>query len=139
MIRILLCLMASLFIVLGAEARKYPKIEFEKTTVDIGTFSEDDPVQKATFKFKNTGEKKLVINYVHTSCGCTAADFPKDFIAPGDSGQITVTYDGSGKLPGPMKKYVQIFTNCKDELTRIFIQGYMTAVPQESLKRAQEQ
>ncbi len=130
-----LMLIASLFVFLSAEAKKYPKITFEKTTVNVGTFSEDDPIQKAAFKFKNTGNKKLVINYVHTSCGCTVADYPKEFIAPGDSGVITVTYNGSGRMPGPVKKYVQVFTNCKDELTRIFIQGYMTAVPGEDLKK----
>ncbi len=133
--RFALMLMASLFVFLSAEAKKYPKITFEKTTVDVGTFSEDDPIQKASFKFKNTGDKKLVINYVHTSCGCTVADYPKEFIAPGDSGVITVTYNGSGRMPGPIKKYVQVFTNSKDELTRIFIQGYMTAVPGEDLKK----
>ncbi len=128
----------ALFVFLSVEARKYPEIKFEKTTIDVGTFSEDDPVQKAVFKFTNTGDKKLVINYVHTSCGCTVAEFPKDFIAPGDSGQITVTYNGSGRMPGPIKKYVQVFTNCKDELTRIFIQGYMSAVPREDFDKAKD-
>ncbi len=135
--KLIFCLMA-LIVSLSVEAKKYPEIKFEKTTIDVGTFSMDDPVQTAVFKFKNTGDKKLVINYVHTSCGCTAAEFPKDFIAPGDSGQIVVTYNGRGRRPGPLKKYVQVFTNCKDELSRIFIQGYMTAVPKEDIKEKKD-
>ena len=116
---------------LTAEAKKYPLIKFEKTTIDLGTFSQDDPVRKCKFKFTNAGKAKLVINYVHTSCGCTVADYPKDPIAPGASGEITVTYDGSNKMPGKFKKHIQVFSNCKDDLSRIFIEGYMSAMPKE--------
>ena len=125
----LLLLMALFTMALGMQAKKLPQIKFEKTTIDFGTFSLENPVQKCTFKFKNVGDAKLVITAVHASCGCTVADYPKDFIAPGASGEITVTYDGSSKLPGPFKKNIQVFSNCKEEMTRIFIQGDMTDVP----------
>ena len=116
-------------VALGIQAKKFPEIKFEKTLVDFGTFSMDDPVQKCTFKFKNVGDAKLVITAVHASCGCTVADYPKDFIAPGATGEITVTYDGSNKMPGRFKKNIQFFTNCQEEMARIFIQGDMTDVP----------
>lgn len=114
---------------LGIHAKKNPQIKFEVTTIDFGTFSMDDPVQKCTFKFTNTGNAKLVINAVRASCGCTVPDYPKDYIAPGASGEITVTYNGSGKMPGRFKKSIQVYTNCSDELVRLFIQGEMTDVP----------
>ena len=100
----------SMLICLYAEAKKYPEIKFEKTTIDVGTFSQDEPEQKAVFKFTNVGKAKLVINYVHTSCGCTVAEYPKDFISPGGTGEIIVTYNGEGKLPGKFKKHIQIVT-----------------------------
>lgn len=124
-----LMLLAFTFTVVSA--KKYPVIKFEKTVIDFGTFSQDEPVQKAIFKFTNVGDSKLVINYVHTSCGCTVAEYTKDFISPGGTGQIVVTYNGSGKMPGEFKRYVQVFTNCKDELNRIFIKGYMSAAKKE--------
>lgn len=124
-----LMLLAFTFTVVSA--KKYPVIKFEKTVIDFGTFSQDEPVQKAIFKFTNVGDSKLVINYVHTSCGCTVAEYTKDFISPGGTGQIVVTYNGSGKMPGEFKRYVQVFTNCKDELSRIFIKGYMSATKKE--------
>lgn len=114
---------------LGMQAKKYPQIKFEKTTIDLGTFSMDDPVQKCTFRFTNVGDAKLVINAVHASCGCTVAEYPKDFIAPGASGEITVTYNGTGKMPAPFNKHIQVFSNCKEDMTRIFIKGNMTDVP----------
>ncbi|NLV51924.1 MAG: DUF1573 domain-containing protein [Bacteroidales bacterium] len=114
---------------LGVQAKKYPEIKFEKTIVDFGKFSMDDAIRKCTFKFTNTGDAKLVITAVHVSCGCTVADYPKDFIAPGASGEITVTYDGSNKMPGRFRRNIQVFTNCKEDMVRIFIQGDMTDVP----------
>lgn len=110
-------------------AKKYPEIRFDKTTKSMGVFSMDDPVQKVVFKFTNVGKSKLVINYVHASCGCTVAEYPKDFISPGASGDIVVTYNGFGRMTGKFKKSVQVFTNCKDDMTRIFITGEMVDVP----------
>ena len=104
-----LMLLAFTFTVVSA--KKYPVIKFEKTVIDFGTFSQDEPVQKAIFKFTNVGDSKLVINYVHTSCGCTVAEYTKDFISPGGTGQIVVTYNGSGKMPGEFKRYV-LFGRC---------------------------
>ncbi len=136
-IKLLLLAVVAMF-VCGAHAKKYPEIKFEKTTIDLGVFSQDDPIQKCVFKFTNTGKGKLVINYVHTSCGCTVAEFPKDFISPGASGEIIVTYNGTGKMPGRFKKHVQIFTNCKNDLARVFIQGEMSALKKEVLRKKQE-
>ena len=123
---ILLALVAAVSV---SAKKKYPVIKFEQTTIDLGTFSQDNAVRPCTFKFRNVGNAKLVINYLHTSCGCTAADYPKEPISPGATGEITVTYDGSNKMPGRFKKNIQVFSNCKEDMARIFIQGDMTDVP----------
>ena len=119
----------------GEPAKKYPEIKFERTTIDLGTFSQDETLHTCVFKFTNVGKAKLVINYVSTSCGCTVAEYPKDYISPGASGEIKVTYDSKGKEPGPFKKAIQVYTNCKDDLARLIISGYMTALPKEDVKR----
>lgn len=134
----LLLLFAACLMAFGMQAKKLPQIKFEKTTIDMGTFSMDDPVQKCVFKFTNTGKAKLVINAVHASCGCTVAEYPKDFISPGASGEITVTYNGTGKMPGKFKKNIQIFTNCDPDMARIFIQGDMTDVPVSKKTKKEE-
>ena len=126
---ILLALMTTVQV---SAKKKFPVIQFEQTVIDFGTFSQDTPIQKCTFKFKNVGDAKLVINYVHPSCGCTVADFPKDFISPGGTGEITVTYDATNKMPGKFRKSIQIYTNCEEEYMRIYIQGNMTALVKET-------
>lgn len=128
-------IMLACMVTISAAARKYPVIKFEKTTIDLGTFSQNEPVRTCVFKFRNVGKAKLVINYVHTSCGCTVADYPKDFISPGGSGEIKVTYDGTDKLPGKLKKHIQVFTNCKDDMMRIFIMGDMSALTPSDLNK----
>jgi hypothetical protein len=124
-------LMMLVFAVNAQAKKKYPVIKFDKTTVDIGTFSVDQPVQTATFHFRNVGDAKLVINYARASCGCTSVDYPKDFISPGGEGKIVVTYDGSGKYPGHFRRYVQLFTNCKEDFMRLYFEGDMKATARE--------
>ena len=78
----LLMLFAVLTLSISVQAKKYPQLKFEKTIIDLGTFSMDNAVQKCTFKFTNVGDAKLVITTVQPSCGCTVADYPKDFTHP---------------------------------------------------------
>lgn len=127
--KLLFILTACLCFAMSASAKKYPEIKFEKMTINLGTFSMDEPVQQCVFKFTNTGDAKLVLTAVHASCGCTVPEYPKDFISPGASGEIKVTYNGTGKMPGRFSKSIQVFSNSKKEMVRIFIEGEMTDVP----------
>ena len=130
----LLLLLLTLGFTQSVHAKKYPRIKFEKTVIDFGEFTASDGLQTCTFTFANVGDAPLVINYVHTSCGCTVADYPKDPISPGGKGVIKVSYSGEGKTPGPFKKTIQVFTNCKEDLARVFIQGNMLSLPRERKK-----
>ncbi|MBQ4379664.1 MAG: DUF1573 domain-containing protein [Bacteroidaceae bacterium] len=121
-----------------ANAKKMPEIKFEKTTIDLGTFSQDDGIQKCVFRFTNVGNDKLIINNVHTSCGCTVAKYSEEPISPGGSGEISITYNGAGKMPGKFKKSIQVFTNCEKDMVRLFIMGYMSDVPSPESEKKQE-
>lgn len=67
----------------------------------------------------------MVIHQAIASCGCTVPKYPKEPIRPGETGEITVTYDGTGKFPGHFRKTVTLRTNAKDEITRLIIEGDM--------------
>ena len=101
------------------------EIKFEKTSHTFGTFPESSPKVTCTFKFTNTGDKLLVIHQAMASCGCTVPQFPKEPIKPGESGEITVTYNGAGKFPGHFKKSITIRTNAKQEIIRLYVEGDM--------------
>ena len=99
-------------------------ITFQKTTHDFGHFTEDKPVSYK-FVFENTGNEPLVIQQAISSCGCTVANFTKSPIKPGEKGEINVTYNGKGKMPGRFKKVITIRTNASNSLARIYITGEM--------------
>ncbi len=105
----------------GAE----PRITFDKTVHDYGTFSESTPIQRCVFTFTNTGDQPLVINSAVASCGCTVPKYTKSPIKPGETGTINVTYNGKGKFPGHFKKTITVRTNGTPEMTRLYIEGDM--------------
>ncbi len=71
-------------------------IKFENDTYDWGMVMDGDKVRHV-YKFTNTGNEPLVISNAKGSCGCTVPEWPKDAIAPGKSGEITVVFDSKGK------------------------------------------
>jgi hypothetical protein len=78
-----------------------------------------------TFKFTNTGTSALVVYQAIASCGCTVPTYPKEPIKPGESGEIKVSYNGTGKNPGTFEKVVTLRTNTKEEIYRLRIKGNM--------------
>ena len=115
----------TLLIAVAATASAQAEIKFDKLTHNFGTFNEADPSQKAVFTFTNVGDQPLVINQAVASCGCTLPNYTKQPIAPGQKGQISITYDGKGRFPGHFKKTVTVRTNGKVELTRLYVEGVM--------------
>jgi hypothetical protein len=76
---------------------------------DFGKISDVAPVE-TKFVITNTGDKPLLITNAQGSCGCTVPDYPKDPIAPGESRDMQVSFNPSGK-EGPTMKTVTITAN----------------------------
>ncbi len=70
------------------------KMVFETETIDYGTI-EPNSNGVREFVFVNSGKKPLIISSATGSCGCTVPTFPKEPIAPGAKGVISVKYDTS--------------------------------------------
>ena len=119
-----------IFLIAGisyASAQNGAEIKFDKTTYEFGKFSENNPKVTGSFNFTNIGDAPLVIHQAVASCGCAVPEYTKEPIMPGKTGKITVTYDGTGKLPGHFKKSITLRTNAKTEMIRLFIEGDMEA------------
>lgn len=134
--------MFALLLIMGiVSAWAQAELTFEKTTHDFGTFSEDDPVVTATFKFKNSGDTPLIIHQAVASCGCTVPEYTKEPIKPGGKGEIKVTYNGAGRFPGKFRKTITIHSNADNELVRLYIKGDMTPKDidlEKEVKKAEE-
>ena len=87
-----------------AYAQGKADIKFEQTTHNFGTFSENSPVVSYTFKFTNVGDAPLVIHQAVASCGCTVPEYSQEPIAPGKTGTVKVTYNGTGRYPRTLQE-----------------------------------
>ena len=87
-----------------------PVISWEKSTHDFGDLVQGDKIEHI-FKFKNTGKEALIITNVQVTCGCTTPKgWARDPIAPGHSGEITISFNSLGKY-GKQNKVVTIISN----------------------------
>ncbi len=86
-----------------------PEIAFETLNHDFGEILQGDKVEYV-YRFRNAGDEVLQVGNVRSSCGCTAALLSANRIAPGDFGELQVTFD-SARFRGDIHKTVTIDTN----------------------------
>jgi hypothetical protein len=83
-------------------------INFASTVHNFGSIW-DIESRNCVFEFTNSGDTELVIEKVKASCGCTAPTLPKTRFAPGETGQINVTF--KPKNAGQQRKSITVTTN----------------------------
>ena len=69
---------------------------------------------RTSFKVTNEGEKTVRIARVKTSCGCTGSILDKKIIKPGESTEITATFN-KGKRQGLNRNRLQVFIDSQAE------------------------
>jgi hypothetical protein len=98
-----------------------PTMDFAASTYDFGEISEG-MVAKHEFVFKNNGDQPLVLTSVKASCGCTTPSWTKEPILPGNTGQITASYNSKNR-PGGFNKSITITSNAIPASKVIYIKG----------------
>jgi len=101
-------------------------IIFEKTTFNFQTLPRDAMVEH-TFKFTNSGEVALVINSVVGDCDCIISDYPKIPINPGESGEITIKFNTSGRK-GLQFHAIMVNSNASVNEKKLFVRGVMKVI-----------
>ncbi len=91
-----------------ANAGNFPVLELDKETHDFGTLMNGTPVE-TVFKYKNTGNSMLVVSNIKSTCGCTVPSNYTKEVAPGETGQFTVKFNGKGN--GKVSKSLTMTTN----------------------------
>ncbi|MDH6306642.1 hypothetical protein M2459_003365 [Parabacteroides sp. PF5-5] len=97
-------------------------ISLTENSYDFGSIKEADGLVTHTFTVKNDGDAPLVITRVIASCGCTSPQWTKEPIAPGQTGEVEVTFNPKGR-PGPFSKSVSIYSNGKTGSYAVTIRG----------------
>ena len=91
-----------------ANAGNFPVLKMDKMEHDFGTIMNGTPVE-TIFKYTNTGNSMLVVSNIKSTCGCTVPSNYTKEVAPGETGQFTVKFNGKGN--GKVSKSLTMTTN----------------------------
>jgi hypothetical protein len=98
---------------------------FVSETIDYGTIAHNAD-GKREFVFTNNGTRPLIIANTQGSCGCTVPSSPKEPIAPGAKGIISVKY-ATDRI-GAFTKTVTVTSNAEGQATKVLtIKGTVLA------------
>lgn len=101
------------------------QLKFEKDVHEFGTIEKNKPVSYE-FTFTNTTKKDVLLTNVKASCGCTATNYTKTVIKPGEKGTVTATYNAA--TPGAFHKTVTVTTSEENTSPKILtIKGTVKA------------
>lgn len=93
---------------------------FDSTYQDLGKVEEGQVVDVA-FRFKNNGNKPLIITSVSVGCGCTTiSEKPNGPIVPGQDGVIKAKFD-SKNMAGERRKEIYVSANTVKSRSHILI------------------
>ena len=97
------------------------QMKWEKETHEFGTIEQGKPVSYE-FTFTNSTNKDVTLKDVKASCGCTATNYTKTAIKPGEKGTVTATYNAAAG--GAFHKTVTVTTSEENTIPKtITIKG----------------
>jgi hypothetical protein len=97
------------------------ELKFKTDNHDFGSVEEGiQAVYK--FEFTNTGKEPVIISNVQASCGCTTPSWTKEPVMPGKSGEITASYNSSGR-PGAFNKTITVTSNATNPSQVLTLKG----------------
>lgn len=133
--KLLLCL--AFFLTIGyftVHAQEPAEITFRSKSYNFNTISEDGDLQTCEFIFTNRGKKAIAVARVQSTCGCAAANYTRQPIAPGKQGVIKITYNPQGR-PGKFKRSVFVYFDGLQGRTQLDISGTVTPGKKRKDKR----
>jgi hypothetical protein len=100
---------------------KKPVVEWvDATTYDFTEVRFGSTVG-TTFTFRNVSPDSILLQTVRTTCGCTAASWPEQPIAPGATGVLRIEY--SGDQSGAFRKKIRVFFDTQRKPEILWVQG----------------
>lgn len=96
-------------LVAAAQSHALTTLALAQQTHDFGVVKKGEKVEHV-YELTNTGENPLIISEVKPGCGCTAPDYTKEPIMPGQTGKITLSFDSSS-FDGLVNKQAEVYAN----------------------------
>lgn len=95
-------------------------ITWKEDSFNFGDIEKGKPVSHE-FTFKNTTSNTVLITNVKASCGCTATNYTKTPVKPGETASVTATFNAAN--PGSFSKTITVTTNDSDVNKVLSIKG----------------
>lgn len=84
-------------------------LRFIPEKVDFGMIREENGKVSKKVKAVNISSDTTYIVSARTSCGCSAAEYSEEMLAPGDTTEVIISYDPTNR-PGKFQKTARFFT-----------------------------
>jgi hypothetical protein len=113
-----------LFFAAGALHAQTPSanIRFEERVYNFGTIKEKNGRVSHSFVFENKGKTPVIIDDIHSACGCIGKVVSNDPVKPGAKGKVTITFD-PGYKSGFFSKEIVVLSNNLQQFNRIWVEG----------------
>jgi hypothetical protein len=100
-------------------------IQIIDSIYNFGKITDGEKVEY-NFRFKNTGNKPLIISAARASCGCTVPEKPEAPIPPGEIGFLKVVFDSKGRI-GTAHKDIRVTSNASPAFPLLMLVGEVMA------------
>ena len=100
-----------------------PVLVFDTLAHDFGTILEGEQVV-CYFDYTNTGQGRLVIQRIESSCGCTTPDWSREPLAPGEGERLQIVFDATGRS-GAQFKQVTVVSNAANQKVQLTIRAHV--------------
>lgn len=92
---------------------------------NFGKVSDGEMVEYS-YRFRNTGEKPLIVSNAVASCGCTVPEKPEAPVKPGETGFLKVRFNSKGRV-GEVHKEITVTSNAKPSFPVLQLVGEVTS------------
>lgn len=92
-----------------AKSKPLTSLALSENHFEFGKIKKGDQ-KEHVYEVTNTGKNPLVISHVKPGCGCTAPEYTKEPILPGQKGKITLKFDSSN-FDGLVNKQAEVYAN----------------------------
>ena len=99
-----------------------PILRLENKEVDLGLFAASEKTE-GSVKFYNDGDEPLIITKVFSDCHCTSPSYTHESVAPGESGEIKISFNGSGMSYGNFTKVLRVRSNALNAKEVLYVKG----------------
>ncbi len=99
-------------------------VQIIDSAYNFGKVTEGEIVEY-NYRFKNTGNKPLIITNASASCGCTVPEKPEQPIQSGETGFIKVKFNSDHRV-GNAHKTVTVSSNAEPAFPELLLSGEVT-------------